>query len=112
VKQYRLTQRAKARLTEIARWTIERFGIDQALRYEAALIERVDALASGEPPHGRSCDVFLPVGPPKSNLSYYQEGSHYIIYQDASDMLTVIDFVHGARNFERVLADLENNQSN
>jgi len=98
-------------LTEIAIWTIERFGVDQALRYESALLSRLESLAAGEPPHGRRCDVFLPVGPPNSDLWYYQEGRHYIVYQNSTDVLTVLDFVHGARDFSRVLEDLENDKS-
>lgn len=105
MKAIRLTRRAEARLEEIAGWTIDRFGPEQARIYEAQLIHRLQALADGEPPHGKRCEIAGgAVG--AEDLQYYREGGHYIVFRDTADALIVIDFVHGARNFERILADL------
>lgn len=41
------------------------------------------------------------------DLKYFREGGHYIIFHETADALIVIDFVHGARNFERILTDLD-----
>lgn len=105
MKAIRLTRRAEARLEEIAGWTIDRFGPEQARIYEAQLIHRLQALADGEPPHGKRCEIAGGAVGAK-DLRYYRESGHYIVFRDTADALIVIDFVHGARNFERILADL------
>lgn len=108
MKPYRLTPRAEARLTEIAGWTIDNFDVEQALRYEQQLIDRLGALARGDLPHGKRCEQLLP-GPRKNmpELWYYREGRHYIVYQDLADRLIVIDFIHGSRNLEQLLAEMK-----
>ncbi|MGD8497634.1 MAG: type II toxin-antitoxin system RelE/ParE family toxin [Chromatiales bacterium] len=106
MKSFRLTPQAEARLTEIALWTIDRFGVDQARRYERDLIDRLHTLASGDPPHGKSCSTLVSGGHPVANLYYYRQGQHYIIYRDSPALLIVIDFLHGSRNLPRILEDL------
>lgn len=106
MKPYRLTPRAVARLTEIAGWTIDSFGIQQALCYEQQLIDRLDALARGELPHGKRCERLLyGVRESVPELLYYREGRHYIIYQDLPGQFIVIDFIHGSRDLEQLLID-------
>lgn len=107
MKTIRLTRRAEARLEEIAGWTIDRFGPNQARAYEAQLVHRLRALADGDPPHGRPCGFLLPSAADAMDLKYFREGGHYIIFHETADALIVIDFVHGARNFERILTDLD-----
>jgi plasmid stabilization system protein ParE len=106
VKSFRLTPQAEARLTEIALWTIDRFGVDQARLYERDLIDRLHALASGDPPHGKSCTALVSGGRSVADLYYYRQGQHYIIYRDSPTLLIVVDFVHGSRNLPRILEDL------
>ena len=52
MKAVRLTSQARDRLVEIARWTIEKFGHDQAARYEQALVTRLRSLGAGDWPRG------------------------------------------------------------
>lgn len=43
-RSFRLTRRAQDSLTDIARWTIDRFGARQAEIYEAELLDRCRAI--------------------------------------------------------------------
>ena len=107
MKPFRLTPQAEARLTDIAFWTVSQFGVDQARRYERELTDRLKALASGNPPHGRSCGLLVP-DKDSDDLYYYRQGRHYIVYRDTPSQLIVIDFVHGSRNLPKILEDLAN----
>ncbi len=106
MKPFRLTPQAEARLTDIALWTVNQFGVDQARRYERELIHRLKALASGDPPHGRPCGLLVPVRNSDSDLYYYRQGRHYIIYRNTPTQLIVIDFVHGSRDLPSILEEL------
>ena len=105
MKPFRLTPQAEARLTDIALWTVSQFGIDQARRYERELIDRLKALASGNPPHGRSCSLLVPGRDSDDELYYYRQGRHYIVYRDTPKLLIVVDFVHGSRDLPRILEE-------
>ena len=107
MKPFRLTPQAEARLTDIALWTINQFGVDQVRCYERELIDRLKALASGDPPHGRPCGLLVP-GRNSDDLYYYRQGQHYIVYRDTPALLTVIDFVHGSRDLPGILGASRN----
>lgn len=94
MKSWQLTQHAEWRLTEIAEWTAKQFGRAQALAYQDALIERINLLASGEPPHARSCEVLMRGCRAAPGLLYYREGSHFIIMRETSDKLEILDFLY------------------
>ena len=99
--RFSLTPRARAQLTAIFAWTIESFGHQRAEAYRDRLIERCGALASGEPPHGRSCNALLgDQANTVSDLQYYREGGHYIIFRRTPARLIVLEFIHQARNLE------------
>lgn len=104
---FSLTPRAVGRLASIFEWTIERFGLSQAEAYRHDLLYRCTALASGAPPHGRSCGALIGDQVEPADLYFYREGGHYIIYRMIGDRLIVIDFVHGARDLDGLLNDLE-----
>ena len=107
MSEFSLTPRAVTRLTGIFEWTIERFGLPRAEAYRRDLLRRCTALASGSPPHGRSCEAILGEQADPADLYFYREGGQYIIYRKTEDRLVVIDFVHGARNLEGLLNDLK-----
>ena len=107
MKPFRLTPQAEARLTDIALWTVNQFGVDQARRYERELIDRLKAIASGEPPHGRPCSLLIPGKDFDDELYQYRQGQHYIVYRDTPALLIVVDFVHGSRDLPRILEDLD-----
>ncbi len=104
---FSLTPRAVARLAGIFEWTIERFGLSRAETYRRDLLHRCTALASGSPPHGRPCEALLGEKVDPADLYFYREGGHYIIYCKTEGRLIVIDFVHGARDLDGLLPDLE-----
>ncbi len=111
MKPYRLTRRARASLEDIAGWTIDRFGPGQAEKYQARLVERLGALAAGEPPHGRPCEQLVSGLAEGSGLQYCREGRHMIVFREMPDALVIVDFVHGLRDLERILRKLAGENS-
>ncbi len=107
MKTYTLTRQAQARIREIFRNTRNRWGLAQAEKYKANLLARLVQLCSGDPPHPRPCDALVPQTIEVSNLVYYLEGRHYIIYLELEDYLQVIDFVYSGRNLEAILEEIQ-----
>ncbi|MCP5369037.1 MAG: type II toxin-antitoxin system RelE/ParE family toxin [Hyphomicrobiales bacterium] len=106
MKSVRLTRRAASRLEDIAAWTIDHFGPAQASKYEGQLIRRLNALAAGDPPRGRSCSLLAPGLTAAAGLLYVREGGHFIVYRETDVAIQVIDFIHGARDLDGILRDL------
>ena len=105
MKTIRLTRRAGSRLTDILEFSIAQWGDMVAQRYRDALVARLRALAAGELPAGRPCDLLVTSGQPL-NLKYFREGGHYIIYRETATELIVLDFVHQSRNLDDHIANL------
>jgi len=106
MRGYRLSSQAEQRLEEIIGWTIDHFGIDQATKYKDRLIGRLSSLAADEFPHGRPCNILISGKRNVSDMEYYREGRHYIIYHNAAAGLYVLDFVHSSRDLESIIQDL------
>lgn len=106
MRAYRLSRQAELSLEAIIGWTIDLFGIEQAIKYKDQLIARLSSLAANELPHGLPCNRLLAGKRDVSDLEYYREGRHYIIYRNMTEGIFVIDFVHGSRNLELVLEGL------
>ena len=106
MKPWRLTRRAERSLVEILVWTIDRFGERQAIAYRDALIERIEAIAAGQPPHPRPCGLLMHGHPGANDLVYYREGGHYIVMRDSDDALVVLEFFHQATDLPRHLQTL------
>ncbi len=106
MRSYRLSPQAEQRLEEVIGWTIDLFGIDPAIKYKDQLIARLFSLAVDEVPHGRPCNTLLCGKPDVSDLEYYRERRHYIIYRNTADGILVLDFIHGSRNLEALIEDL------
>ena len=109
MKPWRLTRRAERSLVEIFAWTIEQFGEEQfgqrqAIAYRDALIERIELIAQGQPPHPRPCGPIAHAS--ADDLVYYREGGHYITMRDAKDTLIVLEFFHQAIDLPRHLQTL------
>jgi len=107
MKSYRLSPQAEQSLEEIIGWTIDQFGIDQAIKYKDQLLSRLAALSSSDPPHGKPLAILLSGVHDVSDLEYYREGKHYIIYQNTNKELIVLDFIHGSRNLEAIANELK-----
>jgi plasmid stabilization system protein ParE len=102
-RRWRLTPRAEDALTEIALWTIRRFGTAQADRYEAELISRCEALARGEI-EGQDCSILAGEG--AEGLRFVRAGRHYVVYVEIADEVVVLDLVHGRADLPRHLKAL------
>ena len=106
MRTYLLSPQVENTLEEIIGWTIDHFGVDQAIKYKDQLIARLSSLAANEVPHGRPCSALLAGKRDVGDLEYYREGQHYIIYRNTDYGIWVADFVHGSRNLEIILQDL------
>ncbi len=106
MRTYRLSLQAEQTLEDISGWTIDQFGIEQAIKYKELLENRLSSLASGKAPHGKPCNLLVSGLLDMNDLEYYRQGRHYIISRNTDDELLVVDFVHGSRNLEAILQDL------
>ena len=97
---------ALARFEEIIEFTIETFGAAQADDYTARLVARLDALASGEMPRARPCELLLQGVREASGLTYYREGSHFLILRETEDRLNVVEILHVRMNLDEQLQRL------
>ena len=102
---------ALARLEEIYRFSLENWGEARADTYYDGLIARIEALAAGELPRARSCVVLFRDEPDEeemAGLSYYHEGSHYLILRERANELEVAGIILQGRDLERHIRDLSN----
>lgn len=87
MSNYRLTPRALEDLDAIARYTIERWGPDQARTYLDALTERMSWLAKG-PGLGQRRDDVAP------GYRCFREGQHLVFYVGAENGIQIIGVPH------------------
>ena len=106
MRSYRLSPQAEQTLENIIGWTIDQFGVEQAINYKDQLIARLSSLAEDELPHGRPCNILVAEKRDVGDLEYYRQGRHYIIYRNSYEGIFVLDFIHGARNLEAILDEL------
>ena len=85
--EYRLSSRAEADLAEIADYTVETFGIEQARRYRDELESCFQTLAAN-PMIGRSADEL------GSNLRRYEHQSHIVFYLPSDHGVFVVRVLH------------------
>ncbi len=101
-RSFRLTRRAEDSLVEIARWTIERFGLRQADIYEAELLSRCEAIVSGQA-HSRSCSILVDDA---ADLSYLRAGEHFLVFLDRPEEVIIVDILHSRSDLPRHIAAL------
>lgn len=101
-RSFRLTRRAEDSLVEIARWTIERFGLRQADIYEAELLSRCEAIVSGNA-HSRSCSILVDGA---ADLRYLRAGEHFLIFLERSEEVVIVDILHSRSDLSRHIAAL------
>ncbi len=106
MKSYKLSLQAQQTLEDIIGWTIDQFGINQAVAYKNQLLNRLSSLAAGEPPHGRSCNLLVSGVIEVTDLEYCREGQLFIIFRNTKKIIFVADFVHGSRNLEKIIQEL------
>jgi plasmid stabilization system protein ParE len=101
-RPFRLTRRAEASLVEIARWTIDKFGLHQADQYEQELIARCQAIAEGRAV-SRSCSMLVEEA---ADLRYVRAGEHFLVYLDQPDSVIIIDILHSRCDLPRHVSAL------
>jgi len=101
-RSLRLTRRAEASLVEIAKWTIEQFGLKQADLYEAELLTRCQAILNGQA-HSRSCAVLVDDA---ADLRFARAGEHFLVFLDQPDEVIIVDILHTRSDLPRHVAAL------
>jgi len=101
-RSLRLTRRAEASLTEIAKWTIENFGLHQAELYEAELLGRCEAILNGQA-HSRSCSILVDNA---GELRFIRAGEHFVVFLDQPDAVIIVDILHSRSDLPRHVAAL------
>ncbi|MCF7728113.1 type II toxin-antitoxin system RelE/ParE family toxin [Sulfitobacter sp. M22] len=96
-RSFRLTRRAEASIAEIARWTIENFGLRQAELYEAELLFRCEGILSGQA-HSRSCAVVVDAA---DDLRFVRAGEHFLIFLDKPDEVIIVDIMRSRSDLPR-----------
>lgn len=103
MRKLRLTAPAQASLEEIIEYTIDNFGVEQAVIYREQLISVAEKLCTDSFSLGRSCSLLLGNDSDIPELLYVLAGKHYLIYAKTSDFITIHDFVHVRRNLPAIL---------
>ena len=101
-RSLRLTRRAEASLVEIAKWTIEQFGLKQADLYETELLTRCQAILIGQA-HSRSCAVLVDDA---ADLRFARAGEHFMVFLDQPDEVIIVDILHSRSDLPRHVAAL------
>jgi toxin ParE1/3/4 len=91
--KYVLSPRAKADISEIWDYTVERWGIRQAEIYAIQLKSAIETLAS-HPYEGQTCDEI------RTGYRKYPSGSHILFYRLTSAGIDVVRILHQRMDFE------------
>ena len=91
---YRLSRRAASDLEEIADYTIERFGIQQARTYRDELKSCFDELADS-PGLGRPAEQLA------RGLQRFEHKSHVVFYLREADDLLIVRILHSRMDVPR-----------
>lgn len=100
----RFTRRARAELLEIALWTYQTFGPQQAEKYEELLIRRLQGAASKEL-HTRTADQ-LTGDKTLADIELVTAGRHLIFFIRSESRCTVISVLHDSVDLPRHLDNL------
>ena len=92
----RLSSRAESDLSEIADYTIETFGIEQARRYMDGLEACFQTLA-GKPLDGRGAGELAP------KLRRFKHQSHMVFYMPEEEGVFIVRVLHKSMDFQRHL---------
>jgi toxin ParE1/3/4 len=95
---FRLTERAKADLRSIGRYTQATWGREQRNNYLVRLDACFHVLAR-EPHRGRACDDIRP------GYRQYHIGRHLIFYREFSEGVEIIRILHDRMDIEAHLDD-------
>ena len=94
MNSYRLSRLAASDLQEIAEYTIERFGIEQARRYRDGLKTCFDQLA-GNPALGRGAEMLIRC------LRRFEHQSHVVFYISEPENILIVRVLHSSMDVPR-----------
>ena len=94
MNDYRLSRLASADLEEIAEYTIERFGIEQARRYRDGLKTCFDQLANN-PALGKGSEQLM------RGLRRFEHQSHVVFYINESEDIFIVRVLHSSMDVPR-----------
>nr|WP_210730493.1 type II toxin-antitoxin system RelE/ParE family toxin [Roseibacterium persicicum] len=100
-----MTRQAEAALTDIARWTIETFGPNQAAAYEDDLIAVCDQIAAGTALTRACRDIIDPDLPGALRLA--RAGQHVVVFIEDAGQVIIVDCLHSRSDLPRRLAGLD-----
>lgn len=86
---------AEADIVEIWRYTIDRWGLDQAVRYDVTIQEKIEGLATGRTTSRPADDV-------RPGLRRAQAGRHVVFYRETEEAVTVVRVLHERMDVGRV----------
>lgn len=92
--EYRLSGQAALDLSEIADFTIQRFGVEQARRYRDGLKACFEQLAEN-PRMGRRAEHLA------KHLRRFEHQSHVVFYQPKTDGLLIVRILHSRMDVAR-----------
>ena len=78
---------ARADIEGIWDYTLERWGLDQAIRYDDALRAAVEGLGTGEPRSQAAGDI-------RPGLRRARVGSHVVIFRETEETVEVVRVLH------------------
>lgn len=85
--EYRLSNKARADLKEIARYTFKNWGIDQARRYNDGLLKRFQTIAES-PLIGRRCDEI------QAGYRRMEHARHVVFYRQDGNGVLISRILH------------------
>ena len=94
MNNYKLSRLASADLEEIAEYTIERFGIEQARRYRDGLKTCFDQLANN-PALGKRSEQLM------RGLRRFEHQSHVVFYINESEDIFIVRVLHSSMDVPR-----------
>ena len=97
---------AIARFADMPQYPIRNFGEAQADACTARLAARIEAFAAGTGPRARRCELLMRGVRDASGLSYYHEGSHFLILREDPDTLEIVEILHERMNLDEHLERL------
>jgi len=97
VAEYALSTAARGDLETITNYTIDTFGVEQAVSYNAQM-HRAAQLVADFPALG---SPYVTRG--GERLQKFMSGSHALFYQPTDQGVLIVRILHGAMDFERHL---------
>ena len=96
MSNYHLSPRARIDLREIWRHSVDRWGTEQAKRYQLLLRQAIERIAA-DPRLGRSCENIRP------GYRRYSAQAHMVFFRIGENGIDIIRVLHQSMDFPRHL---------